>query len=123
MIVSLDVAVLLVIVLIVALVSFITGLIVARRQDETFAATELIEKLNEMMLVPASVKDFGSNLQAAMEPELVATIRSTVDDAIKLNLPTEDRFRETVKAMVDIVTAAATPSKIKPSAKRRSRAR
>lgn len=109
MIITIDLAGIVVICLMVAIVFFAVGLIVARQTLEAKRLGDLIEQLDEWVL--GSDELLANAVLSAVRTEMVnltPNIVAAVRTEIQRNLPTEERFRETVEAVISSARAEAT---------------
>lgn len=102
MIVTIDAAALMVICIFVAIVAFAIGLVVARGEQDEDKLRRLIERLEEMVLVPHPLN----------------SIVEAVGMEIQRNLPTEEKFRETVAAMIKVAKVGEAVEKASRGRKR-----
>lgn len=140
MIITIDVTALSLIASFVGLAFFAAGMAVARHSAEADTLRRLIDRAEGMMFVPANLADVAKELLPPLEQEIrtrsgeavrhiaenlngnAEFIRQQVGDAvaqaIRDNLPTEQKFRETVAAMIKVAKVGEAVEKASRGRKR-----
>lgn len=98
---------------------FVIGMEVHRHTSETSDLQKLVARFESLLDDEAlKLPDKVQQQMALMHGDLVGAVTET----LRAQLPTEERFRETVEAMVSIIRASEKPKPIMKRVKR-SRAR